>query len=139
MGAKKTTKTRPCRQRALQPPREDYSPLRPDSLPPLPRIRKLPHVQRDEYSLCTSKFESDMPSHGVGLCGVISDPARASARRARMTERDGPLIRVPFPPRFPSLAAFGRQPRRLRASFSIGPASETHHMSGSAAIVRQQQ
>jgi hypothetical protein len=26
--------------------------------------------QRDEYSLCTSKFESDMPSHGVGLYDV---------------------------------------------------------------------
>jgi hypothetical protein len=31
----------------------------------LRKIRILPHVQRDEFSLCTSKFESDMPSHAV--------------------------------------------------------------------------
>jgi hypothetical protein len=35
-------------------------------------IRTLPRVQRDEFSLFTSKFESDMPSHGVGLYGGIS-------------------------------------------------------------------
>jgi hypothetical protein len=35
----------------------------------LRRIRILRH-QRDEFSLCTSKFESDMPSHGVGLRDV---------------------------------------------------------------------
>jgi hypothetical protein len=33
--------------------------------------RRQQSVQRDEYSLCTSKFESDMPSHGVGLSGGI--------------------------------------------------------------------
>jgi hypothetical protein len=36
------------------------------------RIRTLPNIQRDEFSFCTSKFESDMPSHGVGLSGGIS-------------------------------------------------------------------
>jgi hypothetical protein len=36
---------------------------------------------------------------------------------------------VPFPPRFPSLAAFGRRPLGARGSISIGPASETHHNS----------
>jgi hypothetical protein len=40
------------------------------------------------------------------------------------------LIRLPFPPRFPSLAAFGRRPLGARGSISIGPASETHHRSG---------
>jgi hypothetical protein len=40
------------------------------------------------------------------------------------------LIRLPFPPRFPSLAAFGRRPLGARGSISIGPASETRHTSG---------
>jgi hypothetical protein len=34
------------------------------------QIRTFTISQRDEFSLCTSKFESDMPSHGVGLCGA---------------------------------------------------------------------
>ena len=37
---------------------------------------------------------------------------------------------MPFPPRFPSLAAFGRRPLGARGSISIGPASETHHRGG---------
>jgi hypothetical protein len=53
-------------------------PRGPDGLPRLSRIRKLPNIQRDEYSFCTSKFESDMPSHGVGLCsGMVEAPREA--------------------------------------------------------------
>ena len=34
------------------------------------QIRVRATCQRDEFSLCTSKFESDMPSHAVGLGDV---------------------------------------------------------------------
>jgi hypothetical protein len=37
--------------------------------------------QRDEYSLCTSKFESDMPSHGVGLSDVSRRDALLAFRQ----------------------------------------------------------
>jgi hypothetical protein len=40
------------------------------SLRRLLRIRTLPSVQRDEFSLCTSKFESDMLSHADSLRDV---------------------------------------------------------------------
>jgi hypothetical protein len=36
----------------------------------LAQIRTFAISQRDEFSLCTSKFESDMLSHGVGLRDV---------------------------------------------------------------------
>src|SRR6202049_2475284 len=54
------------------PRREDYSPGRRKGLHWLAQIRTFAISQREEFSLCTSKFESDMPSHGVGLCGGIS-------------------------------------------------------------------
>ena len=43
-----------------------------DRLGCVTQIRVRATCQRDEFSLCTSKFESDMPSHAVGLCSVIS-------------------------------------------------------------------
>jgi hypothetical protein len=71
------------------PRREDYSPGRRKGLHRLAQIRTFAISQREEFSLFTSKFESDMPSHGVGLSGVISDPARGSYDRlyARATSR----------------------------------------------------
>jgi hypothetical protein len=42
----------------------------PDGLRQCWQIRTLPRVQRDEFLLCTSKFESDMASHAVGLNDV---------------------------------------------------------------------
>ena len=53
------------------PRREDYSPGRRKGLHWLAQIRTFAISQREEFSLCTSKFESDMPSHGVGLYGGI--------------------------------------------------------------------
>jgi LDH2 family malate/lactate/ureidoglycolate dehydrogenase len=49
---------------------ENNSPEREDGPRRLTRIRILTNVQRDEFSLCTPKFESDMLSHAVGLNGV---------------------------------------------------------------------
>jgi hypothetical protein len=49
------------------PRREDYSPGRRKGLHRLAQIRTFAISQREEFSLFTSKFESDMPSHGVGL------------------------------------------------------------------------
>jgi hypothetical protein len=54
------------------PRREDYSPGRRKGLHRLAQIRTFAISQREEFSLCTSKFESDMPSQGVGLNGGIS-------------------------------------------------------------------
>jgi hypothetical protein len=54
------------------PRREDYSPGRRKGLHWLAQIRTFAISQREEFSLCTSKFESDMPSHGVRLYGGIS-------------------------------------------------------------------
>jgi hypothetical protein len=44
-----------------------------DRLGCVTQIRVRATCQRDEFSLCTSKFESDHPSHEVGLFGRISD------------------------------------------------------------------
>jgi hypothetical protein len=45
--------------------REDHSPAAPWSSPPK-------RLNSNEFSLCTSKFESDMPSHAVSLWGAFS-------------------------------------------------------------------
>src|SRR5580692_9031517 len=44
-----------------------------DRLGCVTQIRVRATCQRDEFSLCTSKFESDMASHAVGLadCGRV--------------------------------------------------------------------
>ena len=47
-----------------------------DRLGRVTQIRVRATCQRDDFSLCTSKFESDMPSHAVGL------PECSSARSA---------------------------------------------------------
>ena len=59
-----------CEQQAIQPRREDYSPGTRNGPHRRAQIRTFAFSQRDEYSLRTSKFESDMPSHGVGLYGA---------------------------------------------------------------------
>src|SRR5580700_7107344 len=41
-----------------------------DRLGCVTQIRVRATCQRDEFSLCTSKFESDHPSHAVGLADV---------------------------------------------------------------------
>src|ERR1700731_1786025 len=41
-----------------------------DRLGCVTQIRVRATCQRDEFSLCTSKFESDHPSHAVGLTDV---------------------------------------------------------------------
>src|SRR4029077_1277008 len=43
-----------------------------DRLGCVTQIRVRATCQRDEFSLCTSKFESYHPSHAVGLCDIIS-------------------------------------------------------------------
>jgi hypothetical protein len=53
------------------PRREDYSPGRRKGLRWLAQIRTFAISQREEFSLCTSKFVSDMPGHAVDLCGGI--------------------------------------------------------------------
>src|SRR6202049_1842587 len=53
------------------PRREDYSPGRRKGLHWLAQIRTFAISQREEFSLCTSKFESDMPSHGVVSAGMV--------------------------------------------------------------------
>src|ERR1700724_742425 len=50
--------------------REDYPPGRPRRSGCVTQIRVRATCQRDEFSLCTSKFESDHPSHAVGLADV---------------------------------------------------------------------
>jgi hypothetical protein len=45
---------------------EKNSPKRRNGLRRWLKSRTLPCVQRDDFSLCTSKFESDMASHAVG-------------------------------------------------------------------------
>src|SRR3984893_17210872 len=45
------------------------------------QIRVRATCQRDEFSLCTSKFESDMASHAVGLRGVISSDSYGDQER----------------------------------------------------------
>src|ERR1700680_3843759 len=47
------------------PRREDYSPGRRKGLHWLAQIRTFAISQREEFSLCTSKFESDMPGQPV--------------------------------------------------------------------------
>src|ERR1700738_2206382 len=43
-----------------------------DHLGCVTEIRVPATCQRDEFSLCTSKFESDHPSHAVGLADVLA-------------------------------------------------------------------
>jgi hypothetical protein len=60
-----------CEQQAIQRPQEKIILLGGrDGLRRLAQIRTYAIYQKDEYSLRTSKFESDMPSHGVGLTDV---------------------------------------------------------------------
>src|ERR1700674_5619565 len=59
-----------CEQQAIQPRREDYSSGTRNGPHRRAQIRTFAFSQRDEYSLRTSKFESDMPSHGVGFTDV---------------------------------------------------------------------
>src|SRR5580692_5706425 len=47
-----------------------------DRLGCVTQIRVRATCQRDESTLCTSKFVSDMPSHAVGLRRVVSFHAR---------------------------------------------------------------
>src|ERR1700719_4842430 len=64
-----------------------------DRLGCVTQIRVRATCQRDEFSLCTSKFESDHPSHAVGLADVLAAiaPHRTSSafRRPRR-----PVFRV---------------------------------------------
>src|ERR1700693_2444448 len=73
-----------CEQQAIQPRREDYSPGTRNGPHRLSQIRTFAFSQRDKYSLRTSKFESDMPSHGVGLRDVSRRDARVWAGLARL-------------------------------------------------------
>jgi hypothetical protein len=79
---RRSTKAR-ANSRQSSPRREDYSPGRRNGLHRLAQIRTSAISQRDEYSLCTSKFESDMPSHLVGLCGARAVRRGAAPRAAR--------------------------------------------------------
>jgi hypothetical protein len=64
---RRSTKAR-ANSKQSGPRREDYSPGMPQrSSEQACANPNLYTSQRDEYSLCTSKFESDMPSHAVGL------------------------------------------------------------------------
>jgi hypothetical protein len=67
---RRSTKER-ANGRQSSPRREDYSPGRRKGLHCLAQIRTFAISQREEFSLCISKFESDMPSHGVSLSGGI--------------------------------------------------------------------
>ena len=57
-------------------------------------MRNRATCQRDEFSLCTSKFESDMPSHAVGLADLLAAiaPHRTSSafRRPLSARETGP-------------------------------------------------
>jgi hypothetical protein len=76
--------TRPCWEgtAGTHPPiqlgREKYSPGIIRRSAPVQINPRLPNVQRDDFSLFTSKFESDMLSHAVGLPNV----SRRDASRA---------------------------------------------------------
>src|ERR1700674_1716288 len=76
-----------CEQQAIQPRREDYSPRTCNGPHRLAQIRTFAFSKRDEYSLRTSKFESDMPSHAVGLPDV--------SRQERVRAEEEPFCGTP--------------------------------------------
>src|SRR5580692_5601120 len=55
-----------------------------DRLGCVTQIRVRATSQRDEFSLCTSKFESDHPSHAVGLADVLAAIAPPYVGRERL-------------------------------------------------------
>src|SRR3984893_5291655 len=68
-----------------------------DCLGYVPQIRVRATCQRDEFSLCTSKFVSDMPSHAVSLRDVSSPFAEveddtAAARGSHLWEQAALVI-----------------------------------------------
>jgi hypothetical protein len=72
---------RPALAEKIIPP-EDHG-----SLVQAAQIRTHATCQRDEFSLCTSKFESDMPSHAVGLRDVQKRRADRAELRAAESHR----------------------------------------------------
>src|SRR5580704_12571903 len=63
-----------------------------DRLGCVTQIRVRATCQRDEFSLCTSKFESDHPSHAVGLadvpkCNFFNEPGCGRPRFRCASER----------------------------------------------------
>ena len=103
------------------PRREDYSPGRRKGLHRLAQIRTFAISQREEFSLFTSKFESDMPSHGVGLCsGIVEAPHEAldagkaldAPYHCARTDAGGALGRdaLPARPRWPAAPGSSTQP-----------------------------
>ena len=121
------------------PRREDYSPGRRKGLHWLAQIRTFAISQREEFSLFTSKFESDMPSHGVRSLRwdfpVCDGSVWCQYHRLLPGRNEDEVLRsAPVLHRFKYAAVLAGLPEELRRAYRDEPpmASGLHQMSSHA-------
>jgi hypothetical protein len=79
-----------------RPEREDYSTRTIGRSAPVPQNPRSVNVQRDEFSLFTSKFESYMASHAVSLPDVSRRDASRAGAGALISRSAGSSVIRPF-------------------------------------------